>query len=138
MNSRMVSGALVFAICGLSGWVFGQEMSNPAFTGNKIIPIVKADVTGAPTKQVIANVYEVPAGAMVPRHTHFGDEFHLVLSGEWAAEVDGKPTKNLKAGEGQYVEDGHWHGGKAVGQTPLRLLGVMIVDKDKPLTTMVK
>jgi quercetin dioxygenase-like cupin family protein len=75
---------------------------------------------------------------MVPRHSHHGDEFHFVLSGEWAAEVDGRPTKTLKAGEGQYVENGHWHGGIVVGDAPLRLLGLMIVDKDKPITTMVR
>jgi hypothetical protein len=31
-----------------------------------------------------------------------------------------------------------WHGGKVIGDTPLRLLGLMIVDKDQPITTMVK
>jgi quercetin dioxygenase-like cupin family protein len=106
--------------------------------GNKVIPIIKADVTGAPTKQVIANVYEVPAGSVVPRHFHHGDEFHYVLSGEWAAEVEGRPTRTLRQGEGQYVENGHWHGGKVTGDTPLRLLGLMIVDKDQPITTIVK
>jgi quercetin dioxygenase-like cupin family protein len=132
------AGAVFFALCGTSGWVLGQEVSNPAFTGNKIIPLIKAGVTGVATKQVIANVYEVPAGAMVPRHFHHGDEFHYVLSGEWAAEVEGMPTKTLKSGEAQYVENGRWHGGKATGDTPLRLLGLMIVDKDQPITTIVK
>jgi quercetin dioxygenase-like cupin family protein len=109
-----------------------------AFSGNTVTPIIKADVTGSPTKQVIGNIYEVPAGAMVPRHFHHGDEFHYVLNGEWAAEVEGRPTKRLKAGEAQYVENNRWHGGRVVGDTPLRLLGLMIVDKDKAVTTMVK
>jgi quercetin dioxygenase-like cupin family protein len=85
---------------------------------------------------VIANIYEVPAGAMVPRHYHHGDEFHLVLSGEWAAEVEGRPVKNMKAGDSQYVERERWHGGKVVSDVPLRLLGIMIVDKDKPILEM--
>jgi len=138
MTRRTGTSILIFALCGISGWVFGQELSNPAFRGNKVIPVIKAEVTGAPTKQVIANVYEVPAGSMVPRHTHYGDEFHYVLSGEWAAEVDGRPTKTLKPGEGQYVENSRWHGGKVLGDAPLRLLGLMIVDKDKQITTMVE
>jgi quercetin dioxygenase-like cupin family protein len=74
----------------------------------------------------------------VPRHFHHGDEFHYVLSGEWAAEVEGRPTRTLRQGEGQYVENGRWHGGKVIGDAPLRLLGLMIVDKDQPITTMVK
>jgi hypothetical protein len=56
MVRRTVTGAVIFALCAISGWVFGQEASNPAFMGNKVTPIIKADVTGAPTKQVIANV----------------------------------------------------------------------------------
>jgi quercetin dioxygenase-like cupin family protein len=115
-----------------------QEPGNHAFSGSKAIPVLVDDVTGAPNKRVIANVYEVQVGSVVPRHFHHGDEFHFVLSGEWAAEVEGRPTKNLKAGEGQYVENGRWHGGKVVGNEPLRLLGIMIVDKGQPITTLVK
>jgi quercetin dioxygenase-like cupin family protein len=128
--------ALVFTL-GLGGLGSTQELSNPAFSGNKVIPMTKSDLTGDPTKQVIANTYEVPAGSMVPRHSHPGDEFHLVLSGEWEAEVHGRPTQNLKAGQSQYVQRGLWHGGRVVGSEPLRLLGLMIVDKDKPVTQMV-
>ena len=35
---------------------------------------------------------------MVPLHFHHGDEFHLVLSGEWAAQVEGKPDHIMKSG----------------------------------------
>lgn len=110
----------------------------PAFAGNKVKNLVTVDLTGVPNRQVIANIYEVPAGAMVPRHRHHGDEFHLVLSGEWAAEVQDKPTHIMKAGNSQYVESGRWHGGKVMGQTPMRLLGLMIVEKDKPVIEVVK
>ena len=62
------------------------------FAGNKVIPLVKGDLSGVSNKQVIANIYEVPSGHMVPLHFHHGDEFHLVLSGEWAAQVKGGLT----------------------------------------------
>jgi quercetin dioxygenase-like cupin family protein len=138
ITKQIAVSVIIFVFAATAGWVSGQELSNPAFKGNKVNPVTKSDLAGVPNKQVIANVYEVPAGSMVPRHTHFGDEFHFVLSGEWAAEVDGRPTKTLRAGEGQYVENGLWHGGRVVGDAPLRLLGVMIVDKDKPVTQMVR
>jgi quercetin dioxygenase-like cupin family protein len=108
----------------------------PGFAGNKVTPLVKVDLTGVSNKQVIANIYEVPSGNMVPLHFHHGDEFHLVLSGEWAAQVEGKPDHVMKAGDTQYVEREHWHGGKVISATPLKLLGVMIVDKDKPILEM--
>jgi quercetin dioxygenase-like cupin family protein len=130
-----VSGSLI----GMYGFdlSFAQELSNPAFRGNKVIPQTKTDLTGVPGKQVIANIYEVPVGNMVPRHFHHGDEFHTVISGIWEAEVQGREPRTLKAGDSQYVERGLWHGGRAVGTEPLRLLGLMIVDKDKPVTEIV-
>jgi quercetin dioxygenase-like cupin family protein len=103
------------------------------FSGNKVTPLIKADLVGVSNRQVIANLYEVPAGKMVPLHFHHGDEFHLVLSGEWAAEVEGKPDHVMKAGDSQYVERERQHGGKVVSAEPLKLLGVMIVEKDKPI-----
>jgi quercetin dioxygenase-like cupin family protein len=107
------------------------------FKGNTVIPQVRTDLAGVPGKQVIANVYVVPAGNTVPRHFHHGDEFHLVLSGIWQAEVEGRETRVLKAGDSQYVEGGRWHGGKVLSTEPLRLLGLMIIDKDKPVIEMV-
>jgi quercetin dioxygenase-like cupin family protein len=132
-------GHVIFGLTILTGigWVavgLGQDQSR--FAGNKVTPLIKIDLTGVPNKQVVANIYEVPAGAMVPRHYHHGDEFHLVLSGEWAAEVEGRPIKNLKTGDSQYVERERWHGGKVVSDGPMRLLGLMIIEKDKPILEM--
>ena len=39
------------------------------------------------------------------------------------SEVEGEATKDLKEGDGQYVANGRWHGGRVVGNTPLRPLG---------------
>ena len=113
-----------------------SAQDQPGFAGNKVTSLVKVDLTGVSNKQVIANIYEVPPGNMVPLHFHHGDEFHLVLSGEWAAQVEGKPDHVMKAGDAQYVEREHEHGGKVISAAPLRLLGVMIVDKDRPIIEM--
>ena len=106
------------------------------FAGNKVHPLLKADLSGSSNLQVIANLYEVPPGAMVPRHFHHGDEFHFVIAGEWAAEVEGRPMHVMKPGDAQYVEREKWHGGKVVSAGPMRLIGVMIVEKDKPIIEM--
>lgn len=137
MKARhIVCGIALVALTNGVSFVLGQEQSG--WTGNKVTNLTKSDLAGVANKQVIANIYEVPAGVMVPRHFHHGDEFHLVLAGEWAAEVEGRPTHILKAGESQYVEGGRWHGGKVVSSEPMRLLGLMIVDKDKPIIEVVK
>jgi quercetin dioxygenase-like cupin family protein len=132
--------ALVVALVAFLGPASRQPFAQepPGFAGNKVTNLITVDLTGVPNRQVIANIYEVPAGAMVPHHSHHGDEFHLVLSGEWAAEVQDKPTHIMKQGDSQYVESGRWHGGKVTGQTPMRLLGLMIVEKDKPVIELAK
>jgi quercetin dioxygenase-like cupin family protein len=131
-NVRFCCGIALLAVV-LTGTsrLAAQEPVPAGFTGNKVTPLVKMDLGGVPNRQVVANLYEVPAGKMVPLHFHHGDEFHLVLSGEWAAQVEGKPDHVMKAGDSQYVERERWHGGKVVGAEPLKLLGVMIVEKDK-------
>lgn len=124
-----VAGCAVIAAAMFRG-VLAQEFR---VEGSKPSLLIKTDLSGAPNKQVVAFIYEVQPGTMVPLHYHHGDEFHLVLSGEWAAEVAGKPAHVMKAGDSQYVANDGVHGGKVVGNVPLRLLGLMIVDKDKPL-----
>ena len=136
IGTCLLAGALAFVAGPSLRRTSAQEA--PAFAGNKVIKLIAVDLTGVPNRQVIANIYEVPAGAMVPRHSHHGDEFHLVLSGEWAAEVQDRPIHVMKQGDSQYVERGRWHGGKVVSPTPMRLLGLMIVEKDKPVTEFVR
>jgi quercetin dioxygenase-like cupin family protein len=130
MRSAALAACLAAGAALASAVIAEEEFRVP---GSKPNLLIKTDVTGAPNKQVVAFIYEVQPGAMVPRHYHHGDEFHLVLSGEWAAEVAGKPTHIMKAGDSQYVANGGVHGGKVVSTVPLRLLGLMIIDKDKPL-----
>jgi quercetin dioxygenase-like cupin family protein len=131
-----IVGAVVLLATAGDTRLAAQEQRPAAFAGNKVTPLIKVDLTGVSNRQVIANIYEVPAGNMVPLHFHHGDEFHLVLSGEWAAQVEGKPDHVMKPGDSQYIEREHWHGGKVISVVPLKLLGVMIVEKDKPITEM--
>jgi hypothetical protein len=44
----------------------------------------------------------------------------------------------MKAGDAQYVEREKWHGGRVVSSEAMRLLGVMIVEKDKPIIETVR
>ncbi len=145
MSARLRNGTLsalaaLLAVVGLMSvqYAGAQGEAPSGFAGNKVIPLVRADLGGVPNRQVIANIYEVPAGAMVPHHFHHGDEFHFVLAGEWAAEVEGRPMHVMKAGDSQYVPRGLWHGGRVVSSGPMRLLGIMIVEKDKPIIEIKK
>jgi quercetin dioxygenase-like cupin family protein len=127
-----VAALVVAGVMAVSG-LDAQDQTPTGFASNKVTPLIQMDLSGVPNRQVIANLYEVPSGAMVPLHFHHGDEFHYLLSGEWAAEVEGRPTHVMKAGDAQYVGREQWHGGRVVGAEPMRLLGIMIVEKDNPI-----
>jgi quercetin dioxygenase-like cupin family protein len=133
--NQILAGTIISTALGVGGYgvVGATEAVPPQFAGNTVTPLIDQTLSRDGKWRVIANLYEVPAGAMVPRHFHHGDEFHLVLSGAWEAEVEGRAPHLMKAGDSQYVESEHWHGGKVVGDAPLKLLGVMIVEKSKPV-----
>jgi len=78
------------------------------------------------------------AGAVVPKHTHPGEEVAYILEGQVTIEVEGKPPVVLKAGEAFFVPAGTVHAAKNSGTGPAKVLSTYIVEKGKPLASMVK
>jgi quercetin dioxygenase-like cupin family protein len=85
-------------------------------------------------KVTIQALVEIPADAVVAKHTHPGVESTIVMEGELTLEVAGQPTRTYKPGEGFQVPAGVVHGGKN-GAKPTKLAATFIVDKDKPLAS---
>jgi quercetin dioxygenase-like cupin family protein len=96
-------------------------------------PLTKADLTGVDGKEVFMTLIEAQPGAEFPAHIHHGDEFAFVIEGALEGFV-GQTAAASKAGETFHAQREIVHGGKVVGNVPLKLLAVHIVDKGKPLT----
>jgi quercetin dioxygenase-like cupin family protein len=94
--------------------------------------------TSVPTREAIMTRGEFGAGAILPRHTHVGEEMGYILEGEVILEVEGKPAVTLKAGDVFFVPSGVVHGGKASTKGPVKVVASYFVEKGKPLTTEVK
>ena len=94
----------------------------------------KADVSVPGREAVVARV-EVAAGARAGRHTHPGDEISYVSEGEVELLVDGQPPKVVKAGESFVIPAGVVHDAHNAGSAPVRLVGVYVVEKGKPLAS---
>lgn len=77
-------------------------------------------------------------GASFPRHKHPGEEIIYVLSGTIEYELDGEPPVTLKAGDVLFVPNGAIHAAKNVGTIEAAELGTYVVEKNKPLTEIVK
>ena len=83
--------------------------------------------------QVIA---EIPAGTeSAGRHTHPGVDASYVLEGEGTLIVEGKPDQALKPGVVIQVPAGVPHDVKVAPGKPLKLLGIYLVEKDKPVAS---
>jgi quercetin dioxygenase-like cupin family protein len=94
----------------------------------------KADVSVPGREAVVARV-EVAAGARAGRHTHPGDEISYVMEGEVELLIDGQPPRVVKAGESFVIPAGTVHDAHNGSAAPVRLVGVYVVEKGKPLAT---
>ena len=79
---------------------------------------------------------EFAPGASFPRHTHPGEEIIYVLTGTLEYEVAGKPV-TLKGGDVLFVPAGTVHAARNVGTTPAAELATYVLEKGKPLTTLI-
>jgi quercetin dioxygenase-like cupin family protein len=91
-----------------------------------------------PGREVIQVRVEFDPEYTSPRHTHFGEEIIYVLEGTLEYHVDGKPTATYKAGEVLLVPGGTVHWVKNIGVGNGAELATYIVEKGKPLITIVK
>lgn len=89
-------------------------------------------------REVIQVVVGFAPGVTAPRHTHPGDEVIYVLEGLIEYQMEGKPPVRLKAGEVLFVPAGTIHSAKNVGSGKGAELATYIVEKGKPLVTVVK
>jgi quercetin dioxygenase-like cupin family protein len=72
------------------------------------------------------------------RHFHPGEEIIYVLSGSLEYAIDGQPAKVYTAGEALTVPDGVIHAVRNVGTSTATELATYVVEKGKPLLTVVQ
>jgi quercetin dioxygenase-like cupin family protein len=122
---------------GAFGLILAASSISALFSQNPGIQrtvVHKADVSVPGREAVIARV-EIAPGARAGRHTHPGDEISYVMEGEGEILVEGQPTRNVKAGDGFVIPAGARHDAHNTGSSPLKLVGVYVVEKGKPLAT---
>jgi quercetin dioxygenase-like cupin family protein len=100
------------------------------------IELQRGDLTGK-QMDIIVNLFEVPSGATVARHIHPGEEVVYVLEGGTLEQPDGKLLTFETGTAIIYSRDVPHAGAKVVGDKPLKMLNIFIVDKGKPVTQLV-
>jgi len=92
----------------------------------------------APGREVIQVRVDFDPGYAAPRHTHPGEEIIYVLEGTLEYEIGGQPPARVKPGDVLFVPAGVVHTAKNVGSTKGSELATYVVEKGKPLITVVK
>jgi quercetin dioxygenase-like cupin family protein len=105
-------------------------------TGTKRTDLQRHDLS-APGREVIQVRVDFDPGYVAPRHTHPGEEIVYVIEGSLEYEIGGKPAK-VKAGDVLFVPAGTVHTAKNLGTGNAAELATYIVEKGKPLITLVK
>jgi quercetin dioxygenase-like cupin family protein len=106
-------------------------------TGTKRTDLQRHDLS-AGGREVVQVRVDFDPGYVSPRHTHPGEEIVYVLEGTLVYEVDAKPPVTLKAGEVLFIPAGTIHAARNIGSGNGAELATYIVEKGKPLITVVK
>jgi len=86
-----------------------------------------------PTKEESIGVAVIQPNAPAERHSHAENEIGYVLEGESLLEVDGVPTRTIRAGDSFAIPAGRVHRAKPSGHVPLKVVVTYIVEKGQPL-----
>lgn len=126
--STLLKAALVF------GAGFATALVAQTYTDSpQRIELKRTDLTGAPGMEVIASTAEYKTGDSIERHSHPGVEVAYVLQGA-SIQVPGKEPSTLPTGTTLLnLRDVKHAGFKVVGDVPLKLFTVHVVDKGQPL-----
>jgi len=80
--------------------------------------------------QVVASIYEVMPGAALPMHNHPYPRYGYVLAGLLrVTNIDTGQTDTYQPGSFFPESVGQWHSGTNIGDEPLRLLVIDVVEK---------
>lgn len=99
--------------------------------------VQRGDVSVPGREAVVARV-ELDKGASAGRHSHPGDEISYIMEGEADLIVDGEDPRRIKAGESFVIPAGTVHDAVNAGPGTLKLVGVYVVEKGKPLASAAK
>jgi quercetin dioxygenase-like cupin family protein len=92
----------------------------------------------APGREAVQVRVDLAPGVAFGNHTHPGEEIIYVLQGTLEYQIEGKPPVTLKAGDVLFIPAGTVHSAKNVGSGTGSELATYIVEKGKPLLTLVK
>jgi quercetin dioxygenase-like cupin family protein len=129
-----IIGVVVVALLVGSGLTLQLVEAQQA--GIKRTDLQRRDLS-TPGREVVQVRVDFDPGYAFPKHTHPGEEIIYVIAGTLEYEIDRK-ISHVKAGDVLFVPAGAVHSAKNVGKDNAAELATYIVEKGKPLVTLVE
>ena len=129
--------AQIVAIAALAGSVLALDAPQAQQPGIKRTDLQQHDLS-VPGREVVQTRVDFVPGASFPRHKHPGEEIIYVIEGSIQYDVDGRPPVTVNAGGVLFIPAGTVHAAKNVGNVNAAELGTYVVEKGKPLVTLVE
>jgi quercetin dioxygenase-like cupin family protein len=131
-TTLIMGGAMLVAGTGLAPDAAGAQQA-----GTRRTDLQRHDLS-APGREVVQVRVDFDPGYVAPRHTHPGEEIIYVLEGTLEYRIEGQPPATVKPGDVLFVPAGAIHSAKNVGSSNGAELATYVVEKGKPLITLVK
>jgi len=135
MSMKMARAMATAALIAAS--VFAPPVARAQQAGIKRTDLQRHDLS-VPGREAVQVIVEIAPGTASPRHTHPGEEIIYVLEGLLEYQAEGQPTATLKAGDVLFIPAGTIHAARNVGTGRGAELATYIVEKGKPLVTVVE
>src|SRR5215203_6312548 len=129
--TRMMSVVMLIVGTGLAAEGTALQQA-----GTKRTDLQRHDLS-VPGREVIQVRVDFDPGYVAPRHTHPGEEIIYVIEGTLEYQIGGKAT-TVEPGDVLFVPAGTIHSVKNVGSGNGAELATYVVQKGKPLITLVK
>src|SRR6266566_7891005 len=134
MKPTLMMMGLAMLIAGIASVPDVAQAQQP---GTKRTDLQRHDLS-VPGREVIQVRVDFDPGYVAPRHTHPGEEIIYVIEGTLEYQIEGQPTRTVKPGDVLFVPAGAIHSVKNIGTGNGAELATYVVEKGKPLITLVK
>jgi quercetin dioxygenase-like cupin family protein len=126
----------------LAALILGSSFALPVAQAQQPQGVTRTDLQrhdlSAAGREAVQVRVDLAPGVAFGKHTHPGEEIIYVLAGTLEYQLEDKPPVTLKAGDVLFIPAGTVHTAKNVGSGTGSELATYIVEKGKPLLTLVK
>jgi quercetin dioxygenase-like cupin family protein len=127
---------LVVAACAVGLGLYSLSQAQTV-AGLKRTDLQRHDLS-VPGREVIQTRVEIDPGVPFSKHWHPGEEIIYVLEGSLEYQIEDRPPVTLKAGDVLFIPARTVHAARNVGKVKGVELATYVVEKGKPLITLVK